>query len=387
MNKYSSMTVLQWRKQQVLIKLNENKKIISQHLIKPKLGILGAFHGTNVGDNTLGLSVANICKFQNLRYGLQNIYNLGVYPKSELTICAGGATGVNSNITLLAQSHPDSAAQTALIGMDFAADIGDFSDHALEFLSNVKYISCRSKNQAQKVALALNRDDIHYQLDNAFAYDFNSHNQEFIEKNNKIFGFNALPFFMQWVRKKGFSTGTSLESWYRKNNNNFAKYIQKLGPQYIEYIQKVLSIYISRGWQVHHIPFTPEDDVFAKTFFKMDGVNFIGFNPSPQKTFLHISNCDIFLSTRYHSLVFSLIARVPCIPFMYAGKCNDLISDIGFDSNLNHAIDRLEIIHSFDQALEKTVNPNPYLLDKSYLENIYASVANNIYQASQIIQS
>ena len=385
MNKSSFNTVVNWRKSQVFIKLFETQRIISQHLIKPDLQILGAFHGGNVGDNTLGLSVANIAKSEKPKIGLQNIYNLRVYPVSELTICAGGATGVNSNMTLLAERNRNMAAKTSLIGMDFASDIGDFSDNALEFLSNVQYISCRSRKQTEKVASVLNRGDIHYQPDNAFAYDF-SYSKSFKEKNTKILGFNSLPFFMQWINKKGFLPGTALASWYKNKNNNFFQYIEDFGPKYIEYIQNCLSIYISRGWQIHHVPFTTEDDTFAKTFFQMDGVKFISFNPSPNKTFAHVSNCDLFLSTRYHSLVFSLIARVPCIPFMYAVKCNDLLSDLDFDSNLNHAIDRLEIIHSFTQAVEKTVHPDPYLLDTKKLQLIANEVSNNIYQAVKSIQ-
>ncbi len=375
------------RRLQLLAKLTENIRLIKQKFQTSELGIIGAFHGTNTGDNTLGLSVFNVAKVRKIKGALQNFYKLNRYPKCRYSICAGGATGVEENILNLAEFTKDHVDTVSLIGMDFSSDIGKFKDKALKFLSKVKYISCRSEGQAQRLSLVLARNDIHFYLDNAFAYPFQLTKSVSNGKDSeqKILGFNTLNFFMTWVRRKGFYPGTPLASWYRRNNSELVNYLEEFGPAYIEYFQKIIDIYIARGWRIIHIPFTPEDDLFAKTFFDSRKISFRAFSPDPNNAFAQISNCNLFISTRYHSLIFSLIAGIPCIPFTYASKCNDLINDLGL--NTDSAIDRLELVACFDQAIEKTLHPTPLTLDSEKLNVISNSVLSCINNSIQLIQS
>jgi len=86
-------------------------------------------------------------------------------------------------------------------------------------------------------------------------------------RSGKLLGFNTLNFFMTWARWKGFFSGSPLANWYQKQNSPLFKHIEDLGLQYVRFLDKALDIYRERGWQVVHIPFTPEDDLFARTFF------------------------------------------------------------------------------------------------------------------------
>lgn len=56
-----------------------------------------------------------------------------------------------------------------LVGMDFAADIADFPDKVLTLLSEVSFISCRSRRQASKISGILNREVV-FHFDNAFSW-------------------------------------------------------------------------------------------------------------------------------------------------------------------------------------------------------------------------
>ncbi|WP_310430237.1 polysaccharide pyruvyl transferase family protein [Chamaesiphon sp. VAR_48_metabat_135_sub] len=350
----------------------------------PDLAILGSFHGVNTGDQSLGLSVKNCIKQSIYRSGFQNIFSLKNYPKCQLTICAGGATGIESIVTELAKRNADRPEMTALVGMNFADDVANFPASTLEFLQQVSHISCRSKRQVQQLAEILHKDDILYTPDNAFAYPFQSLSRGIdAHRQPKVLGFNVLNLFMTWVRGKGFVPGTPLADWYRSNNSDIISYIDRIGPAYIKYFNSVISIYRARGWEIVHIPFTPEDDLFAKTFFRSHQIKYHSFSPQPDVIFSHLQKCSLFISTRFHALVFALIANVPCVPVNYAIKCNDLLTDLNIDTALS--IDRYQLVDSLDRSIAKTVCPQPLLLSRSTLELLRRKATSNINSAFQSI--
>lgn len=347
------------RKHQGIEKIKEKSRLLEQKLIVPEVGLIGAFHGTNIGDNSLGLSVSEIVKTNYRKVKFQNFYGIDSWPVAERAICSGGATGVRENLINLAQRYQVAPEKVALVGMDFAADIADYPDEVLAFLAKVSFISCRSKRQASQISDILNRDTI-FHFDNAFSWSGLYGSVGNLEPHSgKWLGFNALNFFMTWARGKGFFSGSPLASWYEKQNSPLAKYSEVLGLQYVKFMSKVLDIYHERGWQIFHIPFTPEDDLFARTFFNRE-IRYLSFSSNPIKAFHFISQCDLFLSMRYHSLVFALCSQTPCIPFLYAAKCRDLIDDLG--ENISCCIDRMEIVENIDQSIDKFANSDPYKL-------------------------
>lgn len=373
------------RRLQIFAKLNENKQLFAQNIKQPKLALLGAFHGTNTGDNILGLSVLHLAQGQNITASLQNFNYLNKYPHCQLTVCAGGATGVEQNLIILTQRNKNKTNQTALVGMDFSSDIEHFPDEVLSFLSNVKYISCRSKRQANYLSQVLGFNNVHHHADNAFAYPFSSFKKNLKESrtDNKVLGFNSLNLFMTWVRGKGFTPGTPLEEWYSKTGNNITDFLRLIGPKYIEFLNKTLDVYISRGWKIVHIPFTIEDDLFVKTFFNQKNIHFYKFTPNPDKLFTRVQQCNLFISTRFHSLIFALMAGVPLIPINYAVKCKDLISDLELD--FENTIDRMDFVKSFNQALEKSVNPKPIVITTDYIESLSNQASISITNAIKSI--
>jgi hypothetical protein len=381
---YSELSTIGSKKHKVLAKINEKYNLFKQIVNAPSLSIIGAFHGINTGDITLGLSVKQQIKQPDLSWKFQNIYSLNSYPKCQFTICAGGATGVESVMTNLAQRNVDSPKKTALVGMNFAGDIANFPASTLEFLKQVSHISCRSKRECQQLAKVLGKDEIYYTPDNAFAYNFKSISTGIdLDRQSKVLGFNALPLFMQWVKSKGFVPGTPLANWYRENNSPIVPYIDRIGPAYIEYINRVISIYSSRGWKIVHIPFTPEDDLFARTFFRSTEINYHSFSPNPDRIFSHVQKCDLFISTRFHALVFALSAKVPCVPINYAVKCNDLLTDLNIDSEFS--VDRCELVDSMEAQIAKTVSPQPVVLDELILKSLREQSTNNIDRAFESI--
>lgn len=380
--KPSLLVRLTRRKHQGLEKIKEKNKLIKQKILIPEVALIGAFHGTNIGDNSLGLSVSEIAKTKYKKVELQNFYGINYWPVTEKAICSGGATGVRENLINLTQRYQSTPEKVALVGMDFASDIADYPDKVLEFLSKVKFISCRSKKQASSISDILSRDAI-FHFDNAFSWSSLRHKANNLEyPSKKRLGFNTLNFFMTWSRGNGFFTGSPLASWYRKQDSQLSGYIETLGLQYVKFINKVLDIYFERGWEIFHIPFTPEDDLFARTFFGKK-IKYKSFSPDPKKAFYSISKCNLFLSTRYHSMVFALCSQVPCIPFLYAVKCRDLIDDLG--ENASCSIDRMEIIESFSQSIDKLVYSAPYNLTTEKLDALHKNTRAQISIAASSI--
>ncbi len=370
------------RKHQGIEKIKEKSQLIKQKIVFPEVALVGAFHGTNIGDNSLGLSVSEIVKTRYKKVELQNFYEINLWPVAKRAICSGGATGVRENLVNLTQRYQSTPEKVALVGMDFASDIPDFPNEVLTFLSEVKFISCRSKRQANSLSSILGRDAM-FHFDNAFSWSSLRYRANDLEcRPERRLGFNTLNFFMTWARGKGFFSGSPLASWYRKQNSQLSDYIETLGLQYVKFIDKALDIYLERGWEVFHIPFTPEDDLFARTFFS-EKIKYLAFSPDPKKAFSSISQCNLFLSTRYHSMIFALCSQTPCIPFLYAAKCRDLIDDL--EENVSGSVDRMEIVESFNQSIDKLVYPVPYKLKSEKLDALYQNARTQILIASSSI--
>jgi polysaccharide pyruvyl transferase WcaK-like protein len=368
------------RRHQVVAKINEKHHLLRQIIDVPDLAIIGSFHGINTGDQTLGLSVQNLIDRSEFTCGLQNIFSLKKYPKCKYTICAGGATGVESVITELAGRNFNSPASTALVGINFSDDVAKFSEPALDFLQQVSHLSCRSKREALKLAKILQREEVLYTPDNAFAYNFSGKDRNTErDPHTKVLGFNALNLFMTWVRGKGFIPGTPLADWYRKTNSQIVSYLDRIGPAYIEYLNRVISIYSDRGWEIVHLPFTPEDDLFAKIFCRSAKIKYHSFSPNPDRIFARLQKFNLFISTRFHALVFAAIAQVPCIPISYANKCHDLLTDLNIGNRVG--IDRYDLVDALAESIAKTVDPQPLILDESTLLNLKHQAITNIDRA------
>jgi len=78
------------RKYQSIEKIKEKTRLFEQKMSSPEVGLIGAFHGTNIGDNSLGLSVPEIVKTNYRQVKFQNFYGINSWPVAERTICSGG---------------------------------------------------------------------------------------------------------------------------------------------------------------------------------------------------------------------------------------------------------------------------------------------------------
>lgn len=376
----SKQDILTWRYRQLKARIWKASRELYHCVDQPDVSILGAYHGENVGDLALGNAVREVVNQADNPGCLQDLYCLERQRIGDTIILGGGATGVESNISELADSYGDRASRTAMVGMDFSGDFADYSDEALSYLRDVRYISCRSKEQTEMVEEVLQREDIQFHYDNAFALKGTGNPS--VVLGDRMLGYNALNLFMMWTGDR-FEPGTPLEEWYRKVDSPILPYVKRIGPAYIRVLREALNAYQGMGYRVVHIPFTPEDSLFAKTYFQPQTDTFLSYSSNVNDIVGHVANCDRLLSTRYHSLIFGIKCQIPTIPVLYAVKCADLLEDLGVEKELGIA--RTDLVDDPDRCSNKLVDGDPVVLEETHIRNIQATVRGAIEDAVRMV--
>lgn len=377
-SKSPKQDIYTWRYRQLKARIWKASRELYHWVDQPDVSILGAYHGENVGDLALGKAVREIASQAGNSGYLQDLYCLERQRIGDTIILGGGATGVESNISELAGSYGDRASRTAMVGMDFSGDFANYSDEALSYLRDVRYISCRSKEQTEMVGEALQREDIQFHYDNAFALKGTGNPS--VVRGDRVLGYNALNLFMMWTGER-FEPGTPLEEWYRKVDSPILPYIKRIGPAYIRVLSEALSAYQGMGYRVFHIPFTPEDSLFAKTHFRSQTDAFLPYSSNVNDIVGHVSNCDRLLSTRYHSLIFGIKCQIPTIPILYAVKCADLLEDLGVEKGLG--VGRTDLVDETRSCVDQLVDGIPILLRRDQLDTIEAEVRRRVKEGVQ----
>jgi hypothetical protein len=143
------------------------QRFASQHLRKPNVGIIGGYHGGNLGDIALGESVRQLLLKKNVHSGLQTIYNLEKWPKTEFAIIGGGAVGYVDSLRRVALRYKGQFSKVALLGVDFNEK--NYPQDCVELIKGAAYVSCRSEQQAIILKKITGREDISYHPDIAFS--------------------------------------------------------------------------------------------------------------------------------------------------------------------------------------------------------------------------
>ncbi|MDD2557114.1 MAG: polysaccharide pyruvyl transferase family protein [Desulfuromonadaceae bacterium] len=82
------------------------------------------------------------------------------------------------------------------------------------------------------------------------------------------------------------------------------------------------------------IPFGPDDFTFLSAIGATAGVPVEPWTDNPMAILQRVAQCRAFIGMRYHAVVFSLIAGVPCVPLVYAPKVGALGEQMGVRQEL-----------------------------------------------------
>ncbi len=306
-----------------MCQIEHRANLLRQQWRKPDLAIAGGYHFGNLGDIALGSAVKRQADKLGKNSALQTIYNLPQWPKSPSLIVGGGAVAYSEPMRLLRQTYGDRPSKVAILGVDFNEP--DAIRESREFLSQVALITCRSSTQAASLRETLQREDVHWHYDLCFSY-FDDPLFRAAERE-PVFGLNTVAFFLQ-KDKNRFRPGSQFLKEVKEFSPDLIPHLDTLGERYGALTREVVKAAQGAGFRVVHFPFTPADDVFARTVLNDLNVTFRPYSPHVRAVVPAIGRCQRFFTTRFHSLIFSLVTRTPFVAFNYATKCERLLADL-----------------------------------------------------------
>lgn len=118
------------------------------------------------------------------------------------------------------------------------------------------------------------------------------------------------------------------------------------------------------------IPFGPDDFAFLSVIGETTGVLVEPWTDNPMAILSRVAQCQSFVGMRYHAVVFSLIAGVPCVPLVYSPKVGALCEQMGVSQDLvtvgngEEMPDRLFEVIDIVEMLQCTVENRKDIIEK-----------------------
>lgn len=302
-----------------ILKIKHIFRNLSQQIIHNDIAIIGSYHGGNVGDMILGKSIEKILKSEGLSSDLQTLHNLEKWPKRKFAIIGGGAVGYNEALEKVYDIYKNDLNNVFVLGVDFNEP--NLTSNSKLLLESASFISCRSSEQQIKLSRQLSRDDIYAQPDIGFTYPITTG----ANSNKKpILLINAIPLY-------GYFNQNRLvpELQFKIERPEIFDNFDLIHKNYINAIIKIIQKYKMLGYQIETLPFSTEDDIYAKKYLSDLDIKINTYSSNPSYNINLIRRADTVLATRYHATIFSLRLNKNIIPFAYAKKNEELLSKIG----------------------------------------------------------
>jgi hypothetical protein len=347
-------------------------RLAGQLLRTPDLGIAGGYHCGNLGDMALGEAV----RLQALKHfrkpGLQTIYDLHRWPHAPSLVVGGGAVAYAGPLAAIAERYRHTPERVALLGVDFN-DPEALEEHK-DFYARVHWLGCRSSKQAEMLEAMLPGAPVDWTYDVAFSLAEAAEAQRAAAtpymQRDKVFGINMVPFFVRQIGAY-FIPGTSYARELERDRPSLVGRVDDLAKAYACWMRKAVGEMLAAGYHVVHFPFTPQDDGYARSCLENLDVEYRRYHHAPLSVLSDFGRCRFFLSSRYHSLIFSMITATPVVAFEYATKCTRLLDDLGLTGARRSWDDLLgEGAPAVVEAAETSARP----LDPSRLSTITRSV-------------
>jgi len=347
-----------------------------QYISSPECAIIGSYHGQNVGDLALGGAVLNVAQDLGLHAGMQNLGlgedGLQKWPEAPYAVLGGGALGNEDRLSSVRVRYGESPEAVAMIGLDFDPKHA-FSDSTLQFLENVARITCRSRVGVQRLQKLLNRDDVRHAPDNAFCLPCHESLADETTKENRTVGLNTVSLYysvnpVSGRYDMGFDKSGEISDDHARRSS--------LMSHYVELIRKFVKQMARRGFEIVHIPFTYDDELFARQTMKGLSVSQYSYTTKLETVARRVRSCDLFLGTRYHAHVFALANCVPFLSVQYARKCEEMQDDLGIPGDC--VVDKETLTTDPQTCLEKVLTSDGFVLSPEDASSIHKRTRRNI---------
>jgi hypothetical protein len=301
---------------------------LKQFVARPELAVIGCYHYSNLGDMTLGETIAHHARERGVAAGLQTIYNLSLWRESKCGIVGGGAVAYRDSLRQLSQRYGRHPERLAILGVDFNEPAA--VEESAEFLSRVAVITCRSTKQAAYLARFLNRPEIRSHLDLTFASPWSARHDTdgSVTSPRAGWGINCPPLFWHF-RDGDLVLGNNFVGEMALDHPELGTRLADYANHYVGMVRTICRHAAKQGSTVSHIPFAPEDDAFARLILKGENIQFLAYDSSPARAYNIFRGFERFVAGRFHSLAFAIQTQTPCLPFCYASKSRRLLEDLG----------------------------------------------------------
>lgn len=357
-------------------RLEHRYNLMQQRFKKPALGIAGGYHYGNLGDMALGHAVKRQATRLQVSSELQTVYNLSQWPKVPSVVVGGGAVAYRGPMEQLRRNYGHIPERVAILGVDFNEPAA--VEASRDFLSKVNMITCRSSTQAEWLKQELGRPDVGWHYDLCFSYFDDAVTQS--SGRQPILGINLIPFFYL-MKGSSLRPGTGYTEEISRYQPELLPHIDTIGERYRLTVRAIVQEAQKAGLQVVHFPYTPMDDVFARTILGDLNVKFRPYLSNPQATFTAMRQCQRFFTTRFHSLIFAMLTETPLVAFTYATKCERLLADMEMPEESKIAI--LDLLGDPAALAEKVVHGPAATVPRARLEAVGGEVAATIQRAVQ----
>jgi len=358
------------------LQLKHRLSCLSQWLSKPEFGVIGGYHYGNAGDIALGESLVNCLSASEQAAKLQTIYNLNSWPATKYAMLGGGAITYENVFANVYDRYRKNPERLAIMGVDMQG-IDSLLKYE-DFLKDVAYISCRSSQQVEMLRSKLNREDVVYHQDLCVSR-FDVIAPQPSKSRAKVLGVNMVPYFMRMDKHCRFVSGARDQATLKSSFPELLPYVDQLGELYVRFFRRMCEHYQSLGYEILHLPFTPQDDLFARSALAGMGVQFRSYTTVIDKMLEEIRGCSAFLCTRFHSLIFASITQTPMIPFLYAIKCRRYSKDMNLEERGLVTIH--DLLDAFESTCERVISQGPILAPTDQLEQASSLVRSSVKDA------
>lgn len=329
---------------------------IQQWISKIQVGVVGGYHGGNLGDMALGEAVKSVLSSQGIDSGLQTIYNLQKWPKAPFAIVGGGAVGYADSLSHVAERYKGKYNKVGLLGVDFNEE--SYPSSCVNLVRNAAFVSCRSKEQAERLIKLTGRKQVLHHPDIAFSLlrEFCLEQRENIgrTKSKKLLLINVLPLYGQIINGQIFPSGK-----FKNERPELHVGFQTMQNSYKVIISSIVNKALKEGYAVETIPFTPQDKEFGEILLEDLPVKHNEYHPDPLKMLNKIATADWVIATRLHATIFALKAGVQLTPIAYATKNELMLQELG--------IKRQMFLSTTDLANGCTQVPEPIRVDSEVI--------------------
>lgn len=308
--------------------LLHKKKWLAHFFHKAEIAIAGGYHYGNLGDIALGHSIKEILDNKKISSELQTIYNLKYWLERSNVIVGGGAIGYENSLFEIINKYHHNYKKIAFMGVDFNSK--SYSDESIKLINEAKFVSTRSKLQADNLKLITGRNQIYNQPDLSFSFQrpiFEKIRNGNKNNSPKLF-VNVLPLYAMFNNGKL----TPLNQ-YKEERPEVFDHFLTIQKNYKNLVLNHVNNAIKKEIPVFSWSFTPLDEAYAKYLFGNLNVTHLPYNPNPFNISKIVKPTDEVISTRLHASIFALRSGANVFPIAYAHKNEELLKEMGWNES------------------------------------------------------